>query len=218
MWNKDVPETCILRLISPKLGSGHGTSQRAITIEHRPPQVDRRCESALEDIIVVAEQPASLKVDRPHALQLLAKALVLRAVHHRSRIALTCSIANLPNSSCRPCSPHLAATSQVSHPAIDLAPLRYHPATVPFAASADDDGDFQHPRVASVLGVPRRYRFPLLVCRGLSIGPSLFGLARCIYEAWNSKAGQDFVCAEVELWLAAVWLSAMIPSSSANPT
>jgi len=96
----------------------------------------------------------------------------------------------------------------VSLPTIDLAPS---PTTVPCAAAPadeedDDDGDFQHPRVASVLGIPKGYRFPLMVCRGLSLGPSLFGLSRCIYEAWNSKAGQGFVCAEVELWLASVWV------------
>jgi hypothetical protein len=76
--------------------------------------------------------------------------------------------------------------------------------------TATPDGDFQHPRIASILGVHKRYRFPLLLCRGFSICPSLLGLSRCVYAIWRSSNGQEFVCVELELWLAAVWVSGFL--------
>jgi hypothetical protein len=84
-------------------------------------------------------------------------------------------------------------------PVTELASLQDPTATI--------DGDFQHPRIASILGVHKRYRFPLLLCRGFSICPSLLGLSRCVYAIWRSSKGQDSVCLELELWLAAVWVS-----------
>lgn len=67
-------------------------------------------------------------------------------------------------------------------------------------------GTLQHPRVASILGVERRYHFPLIACRGLSIFPSILGLSKCAFAIWNST-NRGFTCSGLELWLAVLWVT-----------
>jgi len=72
----------------------------------------------------------------------------------------------------------------------------------PVSEREDSRANLHHPRVASVLGVARCYHVPLIICRGLSIWPSLIGLSRC---AITFVATEGLGCAQVELMLAVIW-------------
>ncbi|KAL7270424.1 hypothetical protein RUND412_006871 [Rhizina undulata] len=53
-----------------------------------------------------------------------------------------------------------------------------------------------HSRVASFLGVDRRYYVSLMVYRGLSVCPSLFSLLKCFLAIWKDMA---FQCSTAEV-------------------
>ena len=65
--------------------------------------------------------------------------------------------------------------------------------------------EHQHPRVASILGVHERFYFPLFLCRGLALCPSVLGLARCAFALWGAT-GDRLRCLALELWLAVLWV------------
>ncbi|KAI5814949.1 N-glycosylation protein-domain-containing protein [Pyronema omphalodes] len=75
------------------------------------------------------------------------------------------------------------------------------------AAASIPQPSAAHPRVAQILGVNQRYYFPLILCRGLSLGPSILGLSKCAYALWEAAAETTGGCSVVELWLAALWCS-----------
>ncbi|KAL7268304.1 hypothetical protein RUND412_009077 [Rhizina undulata] len=64
-------------------------------------------------------------------------------------------------------------------------------------------GKLNHPRIASILGVDRRDYVPLMVCRGLLVCLSLFGLLKCFLAIWRDMALQ---CSTAEVWLAIFWV------------
>ncbi|CUS14491.1 unnamed protein product, partial [Tuber aestivum] len=72
----------------------------------------------------------------------------------------------------------------------------------PASEREDSRANLHHPRVASVLGVARCYHVPLIICRGLSVWPSLIGLSRC---AVAFVATEGLGCTQVELILAVIW-------------
>lgn len=72
----------------------------------------------------------------------------------------------------------------------------------------------QHPRLAVILGIDRRFHYPLLACRSLCFCPSLYGGLKCTAAVWRvfnrrgpAVSPAEVGCVTAELWLAILWCS-----------
>ncbi|TGZ77663.1 hypothetical protein EX30DRAFT_374451 [Ascodesmis nigricans] len=83
------------------------------------------------------------------------------------------------------------------------------------AAPTPSRPKLKHPRVASILGVGKKWHWPLIICRGLSLCPSILGAAKIAFalierlERNKLRVG----CVDVELVLAALWCSVSAATS-----